>query len=114
MARDRGLEELVGARVSGAPGLTQGPMFGGWAWLIDGNLLCGARTDGVLLRLGKGKDGWALAAEGVEPMIMQSRPMSGWVRVSPEAFADDAFAEQLMAAALAFVRSLPPKEAGRR
>jgi hypothetical protein len=114
MARDAGLEEMVGDLVSGEPGLTKGPMFGGWAWLLDGNLLCGARTDGVLLRLGKGNDGWALEAEGVTPMIMQGRPMSGWIRVSPDAFSDENFARRLMAAALSFVRSLPPKDAGRR
>ena len=114
MARDRGLEEVVGDLVAGEPGLTQGPMFGGWAWLLDGNLLCGARTDGVLLRLGKGNDAWALEAEGVAPMIMQGRPMPGWIRVSPDTFADENFARRLMVAALSFVRSLPPKEAGRR
>ena len=29
-------------------------MFGGWAWLLRGNLVCGAREDGLLARLGKG------------------------------------------------------------
>jgi len=84
-------------------------MFGGWAWLLDGNLLCGARDDGVLIRLGKGNDQWALATEGIVPMISRGRVMSGWVRVAPETFADDGLATKLVDAALEFVRTLPPK-----
>lgn len=50
-------------------------MFGGWVWL-----LWGARDDGMLVRLGKGNDGWALDIPGVEPMISRGKHMSGWVR----------------------------------
>jgi hypothetical protein len=28
-------------------------MFGGWALLLNGNLLCGARAGGMLVRLGR-------------------------------------------------------------
>jgi hypothetical protein len=84
-------------------------MFGGWAWLLNGNLLCGARDDGVLFRLGKGNDQWALDVDGIAPMISRGRRMSGWVRVAPEAFGDDTLARRLIDSALAFVRSLPPK-----
>jgi hypothetical protein len=109
MARDLGLEELVQDQLGDVPGLSQKAMFGGRAWLMDGNLLCGARDVGVLLRLGKGNDGWALKIGGVEPMIMRGRSMPGWVRVAPETFGDEALARKLMDSALAFVRTLPPK-----
>jgi len=42
-------------------------------------------------------------------MISRGRPMPGWVRAGPDAFGDDALRRRLLAAALAFVRSLPPK-----
>ena len=109
MARDAGLEELLRERLDSLPGLTERPMFGGWAWLHDGNLLCGARADGVLVRLGKGNDLWALDIDGIAPMISRGRTMAGWVRVAPETFADDALAARLVDAALTFVRSLPAK-----
>ena len=60
MARDKGLEELLNDSLAGVPGLTTKAMFGGLAWLVNGNLLCGAREDGMLVRLGKDKDAWAL------------------------------------------------------
>ncbi|RFB75667.1 TfoX/Sxy family protein [Methylovirgula sp. 4M-Z18] len=109
MARDAGLEELVRDHLAPELLLSERTMFGGYAWLLDGNLLCGARDDGVLIRLGKGNDQWALAIDRIVPMISRGRAMSGWVRVAPETFADEALARRLISAALAFVRTLPPK-----
>ena len=106
MARDAGLEELVRDQLRGIDGLTEKPMFGGLAWLLNGHLLCGAREDGALIRLGKGNDEWALALAGVGPMISRGRVMKGWVRVEQETFADDALAQKLVHGALAFVRTL--------
>jgi hypothetical protein len=41
MARDKGLEELVNDSLAAVPRLTTKAMFGGLAWLVNGNLLCG-------------------------------------------------------------------------
>ena len=109
MARDEGLEELLNERLARTPGLSEKAMFGGRAWMVNGNLLCGARDDGLLVRLGKGNDSWALSTPGIGPMIAQGRPMSGWVRAGPDAYGDDALREKLIDAALAFVRTLPAK-----
>jgi hypothetical protein len=109
MARDEGLEELLQEDLGSEPGLTEKTMFGGRAWLLNGNLLCGAREDGMLVRLGKGKDGWALALPDIAPMISRGRRMEGWVRAGAGAFGDDAVRRRLLDAALAFVRSLPAK-----
>ncbi|MBB5534086.1 TfoX/Sxy family protein [Rhizobium giardinii] len=109
MARDAGLEELIRQELGERPGLSEKPMFGGLAFLLDGNLLCGARNDGMLARLGKGNDGWALAHPGIELMVMGDRPMNGWVRAGAQAYGDDALRQRLLDAALAYVVSLPPK-----
>jgi TfoX N-terminal domain len=109
MARDEGLEELLREELAAVPGLVEKAMFGGRAWLLNGNLVCGAREDGMLVRLGKGSDGWALELPGIGPMVSRGRPMSGWVRAEAEAYADDALRRKLLDAALALVRALPPK-----
>jgi hypothetical protein len=109
VARDEGLEALLREDLEAEPGLTEKVMFGGRAWLLNGNLLCGARDDGMLARLGKGGDAWALALPDVVPMISRGRAMQGWVRAGPMAFGDDALRRKLIAAALAFVQSLPAK-----
>ncbi len=110
MARDPGLEDLIRADLPRGLDFTEKSMFGGWAWLLNGNLTVGAREDGMLARLGKGKDSWALALPGVAPMILRGRVMGGWVRAGPEAYGDDALRRRLIAAALDFVRTLPPKD----
>ena len=109
MSRDTGLEELIAVDLAGIDSLTEKAMFGGWAWLINGNLVCGARADGMLVRLGAGRDGWALALPGIGPMLSRSKPMNGWLRAGPDAYGDDDLRRRLIAEALAFVRGLPPK-----
>ncbi|MDE1154029.1 MAG: TfoX/Sxy family protein [Micavibrio sp.] len=110
MARDSGLEELMREQLADISGLAERPMFGGLAWLLHGHLLCAARKDGALFRLGKGNDAEALKIEGITPMVLKDRAMHGWVWVSPELMGDDAIAQSLLASALAFIRSLPEKK----
>ena len=109
MARDEGLEELLHDMLGPASGLAEKAMFGGRAWLLHGNLLCGARQDGLLLRLGKGHDGWALEQPGVKRMEMRGRALEGWVRAGPDAYGDDEVRQKLLDAALSFVQGLPAK-----
>lgn len=109
MPRDKGLEELLNDTLGRMPGLTQKAMFGGWAWLLHGNLLCAARTNSMLLRLGKENEAWALKLPGITPMMMRERRMPGWVRATPEAYGKDALREKLIQAALSFNSTLPKK-----
>jgi hypothetical protein len=109
MARDFGLEDLIREGLPRDLALSEKPMFGGLAWIMNGNLLLGARSDGMLARLGKGNDRWALALPDVTPMISRGRAMDGWVRAGPAAYGDDAVRARLVEAALGFVRGLPPK-----
>ncbi|MBB5575213.1 MULTISPECIES: TfoX/Sxy family protein [Rhizobium] len=109
MARDAGLEELLKEEIGQRPGLSEKTMFGGWALLLNGNLLCGARDDGMLIRLGKGNDAWALEQRDIKPMLSGGREMQGWVRAGPEAYGNDMLRKRLLLAALNFVEGLPPK-----
>ena len=74
-ARDKGLEDLIYGGLQSVHGITEKAVFGGWAWLLDGKLLCGARVDGMLVRLGKGRDAWATEIEGIVPMLSCGGPM---------------------------------------
>jgi len=109
MARDAGLEELIRNELQTVPGVSEKAMFGGLAWLLNDNLLCGARDDGMLVRLGKGQDSWALRIHGVAPMQSGRRTMLGWVRCNSDVFGDDKLRKQLIACAVDFVRSLSNK-----
>jgi len=110
MARDVALEAWLREALRGETNVTETAMFGGKAWLLSGHLLCGAREDGMLARVGPARNAWALAFPAVAPMVMRGRALDGWVRAAPEAGAEPR--RQLLDAALAFARSLPAKDAG--
>lgn len=109
MARDKGLEELVNDGLESVRVLTQKAMFGGWAWLVNGNLLCAARVGSLLVRLGKENESWALKIPGVIPMMVRERRMHGWVRASAEVYSDDELRQRLLNAALDFNKTLEKK-----
>ncbi|WP_137113145.1 TfoX/Sxy family protein [Rhodobacter sp. SY28-1] len=111
MARDPGLEAVLSENLADLDNLATTTMFGGLAWMWNGHLLCGARTDGLMVRLGKGNDAWALALPGADHLRAGERVMDGWVRVPAEIAGDDALRRRLLDAATAFVRALPPKVA---
>jgi hypothetical protein len=110
VARDWLLEEMVREALGDAPGLSEKAMFGGLCWLLDGHLLCAASQKGMMVRLGKGEDSWALAHPEIVTVTMGERAMPGWVRVPPDASReDDGLRRKLVRKAIAFVRTLPPK-----
>lgn len=109
MTRDAGLEQMVSEDLAGVAHITTTKMFGGFAWMWQGHLLCGARHDGILFRLGKGNDGWALTLPDLAAMVMGGRPMQGWVRLTGASIGDDALRQRMIGAARAFVSTLPAK-----
>jgi len=109
MARDEALEALMEDALQGTAGVTSKVMFGGKCWLLHGNLVCGARKDSLLFRLGRENDGWALALPGIGSMQSGARTMHGWVRATPEAYASDALRERLLRESLRYAASLPRK-----
>jgi hypothetical protein len=109
MVRDKGLETLIAEDLNGQSGLSEKAMFGGWAWLLGGKLLLGARNKGMLARIGEENESWALKIPGVIPMIMREKRMRGWVRVEMKICGDDRLRRKLIAAAIQFVASLPEK-----
>lgn len=94
------------------PGLhpSEKRMFGGIAFMTQGNMLVCPLKDGTLMvRVGKtGMDG-ALTRPGAEIMAMRGRQMNGFILVSGDAIEDDDVLADWIATAHAFVRTLPPK-----
>ena len=107
MARDKGMEAMLAEDLKALNGLTQKAMFGGMAWMLHDHLLCCAGSAGLLFRVGLESAQRAQATPGVVPMLSGKRLMKGWVRVQPDACANDALRQSLLQDALRFVRSLP-------
>jgi TfoX/Sxy family transcriptional regulator of competence genes len=111
MAFDDDLAASVRAALAGAGAVREVKMFGGIGFMLNGNMLAGASKRGLLLRVGKDRQGDALAQPGARPMVMKGRTMEGYIYVDPPALNDHALQKWLQLA-VDFVRTLPPKAAG--
>ncbi len=85
-------------------------MFGGIAFMQDGNMLvCPTKEGALIVRVGKEGMAEALSRPGAEIMDMNGRSMSGFVVLGGDAIEDDDLLEGWLDMARAFVATLPPK-----
>ncbi|MFF5185813.1 TfoX/Sxy family protein [Streptomyces sp. NPDC000345] len=109
MAFDEGLAERVRARLGADPGVTEKRMFGGLAFLYEGNMAVGVSGDELMVRVGPDATEAALARPGARPFDLTGRPMRGWVVVAASAVAEDAALADWIDQGYAFAAGLPPK-----
>jgi TfoX N-terminal domain len=110
MAYDEALAERVRDRLADEPGLTEKKMFGGLAFLLEGNMAVGLTgTDGLLVRLGPDDTEAALARPHTRLFGMGGRTMKGWIVVAAEGVAEDDDLARWVDQGVAYARSLPPK-----
>ncbi len=109
MSYDANLAARIRDLLESEQGLSERRMFGGIAFLLDGNMCCGVTGTALMLRLGKTGAGAALEQPHVRPMDFTGRPMSTMVYVDPEGTADDEGLSDWISRAVAFVRTLPAK-----
>lgn len=95
--------------IGGRDGLTERRMFGGIAWMLNGNMACGAMRDELLVRLAREETDAVLAEPHVKLMEMGGRSMRGFVTVAAEGVADDADLARWVDAGATYAASLPPK-----
>ena len=109
MAYDERLAERVLDILGPEPSLVQKKMFGGVAFMLQGNMACGVLKSDLMVRVSK--DGYeaALAQPHVREMEFTGRPMRGFVVVAPDATDDDALLQDWVATGAAYALSLPPK-----
>lgn len=77
MAYDEGLATRVRETVGSEPGLVEKKMFGGLAFMIDGNLAVGIVGDDLMARVGPDAYEAALTRPHARPFDMTGRPMTG-------------------------------------
>jgi TfoX/Sxy family transcriptional regulator of competence genes len=106
-------DEVLAARVRQVLGDTEGlsekRMFGGLAFLVNGNMACGVHGEDLVLRI-DAQEGEAMLGEPhVRVFDMTGRPIKGWVLVGPAALATDDDLSSWVAKGVRFASSLPPK-----
>ncbi|MFF8844310.1 TfoX/Sxy family protein [Streptomyces sp. NPDC015127] len=109
MAFDEGLAERIRDRLGADPAITERRMFGGLAFLHEGNMAVGVIGDDLMVRVGPDATDTALAKPGTRVFDFTGRPMRGWVVVAASALAEDKALDAWVDQGHAFAASLPPK-----
>ena len=84
-------------------------MFGGIAFMVNGNMCCGVIREELMVRVGPAAYAEALNEPYARPMDLTGKPMKGMVYVAPAGVAHMAELGAWVERALAFVQRLPPK-----
>lgn len=110
MAYDEDLANRIRELIASEPGLTEKRMFGGLAFLINGNMSVSVSGQGgLLLRVPPEETDALLGKPHARPFEMRGRTMDGWLRVDEEGVRTKRQLERWVARGVEFARSLPSK-----
>ncbi len=108
MPHDPHLADLMRTALTGMPGISEKKMFGGYCWLLNGNMIAGVEVGRYMFRPGRDREGEALARPGARPMDITGKPMAGFVWVDADAALDTGLRDWIDFCAR-FVGALPAK-----
>lgn len=110
MPYDPDLVERIRQLVSSRTGLDERRMFGGVAFLVNGNMAVAASGNGgLMVRVPKSEAEALLGRAHVEPMVMGGREMRGWLRVADPGLRTRRQLQCWVERGLDFAGDLPPK-----
>lgn len=109
MAFDTTLAERIRRQLGKRPGLTEKKMFGGLAFLLDGNMCCGVHGREMIVRLAPEQTDQALRARHTRIFDLSGRPMKGWVLVQPQGLRTEAALARWIRSGVKYASSLPAK-----
>ena len=111
MAYDEGLTRRIREvlDVLQPPELVEKKMFGGIAFMLQGNLACGVLKDELIVRVGPERYKEVINRPYTKPFDITGRPMQGWVMVASDGYESDDALEGWMQQGVEFALSLPAK-----
>ena len=109
MAYDEDLADRVRELLSARSGVSERKMFGGIAFMVDGNMAVGVLGEDLIVRLDPADTERALAEHGVREFDFTGRPARGMVYVAPEVTAVESELAGWVEAGADRATSLPPK-----
>lgn len=110
MAYDPDIADRLRELLAAEDGLTEKAMFGGLAFLLDGNMSVAASGQGgLLVRIDPEETDRMLERPHVALMQMGGRTMQGWITVAPEGLRSRRELAAWVERGVAFARTLPAK-----
>ena len=108
MPHDPALADAMRRALRRRKGIVEKRMFGGYCWMLNGNMLCGVEVGRFMFRVGGELEARALALPGAAPMDITGKPMKGFVWVAADEATSTGLAFWIDLAAQ-YVGALPPK-----
>lgn len=110
MAYDEALANRLREELQGEQGVSERRMFGGLAFLVNGNLAVSAsNSGGLMLRVDPAETQTLIRQPHTQRVVMRGREMQGWLRVDAQAVDTDDELRQWVSRGVTYARSLPPK-----
>ncbi len=109
MAFDNQLADRIRKHLFIQPGLTEKKMFGGLAFLLNGNMCCGVHGNEMIVRLDPEQTDQALRKRYTRVFDLSGRPMKGWILIQPEGLTTETALAKWIQAGVKFASVLPAK-----
>jgi TfoX/Sxy family transcriptional regulator of competence genes len=110
MAYDEHLAERVRELLDAQTGIREKRMFGGLAFLLDGNMAVAVSGHGgLMVRVPPDATDDVLDRANAAPMVMNGRPARGWVRVDADGVRTSDMLRSWVDMGVEYARSLPAK-----
>ena len=110
MAYDEDLADRIRELIAAQPGVEEKRMFGGLAFLINGNMsVAVSARGGLMVRVPPDETEKLLAREHVEPMVMAGRESRGWLRVALDGVKTKRQLQSWVTCGVEYAKSLPAK-----
>jgi TfoX/Sxy family transcriptional regulator of competence genes len=110
MAYDTELAERIRELLAAERGVDEKQMFGGLAFLINGNMSVAASGQGgLLVRVPPEDTDKLLDRAHVSPMVMAGREARGWLRVDSDGVKTTRQLQSWVDRGVKYARNLPPK-----
>jgi TfoX/Sxy family transcriptional regulator of competence genes len=111
VAYDEKLAARIRDLVADESGVTERRMFGGLAFLVNGNMAVAASGQGgLLVRVDPAESDALVTASPARPMEMRGREMPGWLRVGGEDVHSKKELRTWVERGVTYARSLPAKQ----
>lgn len=110
MPGDNNLTDRVRKIMRRRKNVSERRMFGGTAFMADGNMACAVRDEELYVRIGNEAAARALAEEpNTRPMDITGRPMKSYVVVEAAGLRGDRMLRDWVSRGVQYARSLPLK-----
>jgi TfoX/Sxy family transcriptional regulator of competence genes len=110
MAYDEDLADRIRELIAAERGVEEKRMFGGLAFLINGNMSVAASgRGGLIVRVPPDETEKLLGREHVEPMVMAGRETRGWLLIAADGLKTKRQLQSWVTRGVGYAKNLKPK-----